>query len=144
MKCPKCQSMETKVIDSRVIEDGQSIRRRRECEFCQHRFTTFERKGFTELVVIKKDGSKEIYDRQKLKKSLLLSFAKREIDKEQIENMINNLEAEWSIDKNEVSSKEIGDDVLRALKKIDPVVYVRFASVYKSFESLKDFKKFID
>ncbi|MEI6118997.1 MAG: ATP cone domain-containing protein [bacterium] len=93
---------------------------------------------------MKKDGSKEMYDRQKLKKALLLAFAKREIDREQIENLINNLEAEWSIDKNEISSKEIGDDVLRALKKVDPVVYVRFASVYKSFDNLKDFKKFID
>jgi transcriptional repressor NrdR len=85
-----------------------------------------------------------MYDRQKLKKALLLAFAKREIDREQIENMINNLEAEWSIDKNEITSKEIGDDVLRALKKVDPVVYVRFASVYKSFDNLKDFKRFID
>lgn len=85
-----------------------------------------------------------MYDRQKLKKALLLAFAKREIDREQIENMINNLEAEWSIDKNEITSKEIGDDVLRALKKLDPVVYVRFASVYKSFDNLKDFKRFID
>ena len=96
------------------------------------------------MVVIKRDGSKEMYDRQKLKKALLLSFAKREIDNEQIESLINNLEAEWSIDKNEITSKEIGDDVLRALKKIDPVVYIRFASVYKSFDNLKDFKKFID
>lgn len=96
------------------------------------------------MVVIKKDGSKEMYDRQKLKKALLLAFAKREIDREQIENMINNLEAERSTDKNEITSKEIGDDVLRALKKMDPVVYVRFASVYKSFDNLKDFKKFID
>lgn len=85
-----------------------------------------------------------MYDRQKLKKALMLAFAKREIDKEKIENMINNLEAEWSTDKNEITSKEIGDDVLRALKKMDPVVYVRFASVYKSFDNLKDFKKFID
>ena len=85
-----------------------------------------------------------MYDRQKLKKAILLAFAKREIDKEKIENLINNLEAERSTDKNEITSKEIGDDVLRALKKIDPVVYVRFASVYKSFDNLKDFKRFID
>ncbi len=85
-----------------------------------------------------------MYDRQKLKKALLLAFAKREIDREQIENLINNLEAEWSIDKNEITSKEIGDDVLRALKKMDPVVYIRFASVYKSFDSVNDFKRFID
>ena len=85
-----------------------------------------------------------MYDRQKLKKALLLAFAKREIDKEKIENLINNLEAEWSIDKNEITSKEIGDDVLRALKKTDPVAYVRFASVYQSFDNLTDFKRFID
>ena len=85
-----------------------------------------------------------MYDRQKLKKAILLAFAKREIDKEKIENLINNLEIERSTDKNEITSKEIGDDVLRALKKIDPVVYVRFASVYKSFDNLKDFKRFID
>ncbi len=96
------------------------------------------------MVVIKKDGSKEMYDRQKLKKALLLAFAKREIDNEEIEKLINNLEAEWSNEKNEISSKQIGDDVLNALKKLDPVAYIRFASVYKSFDSLKDFKKFID
>jgi len=84
-----------------------------------------------------------MYDRQKLKKALLLAFAKREIDREKIENLINNLEAEWSVDKNEITSKEIGDDVLRALKKIDPVVYIRFASVYKQFDNLEDFQKFI-
>ena len=107
MKCPKCQNMDTKVIDSRMIEEGQSIRRRRECEFCNHRFTTFERKGFTELVVIKKDGSKEIYDRQKLKRVLILAFAKRKIDKEEIETIINNLEADRSTDQNEITSKQI-------------------------------------
>jgi transcriptional repressor NrdR len=85
-----------------------------------------------------------MYDRQKLKKALLLAFAKREIDNEEIEKLINNLEAEWSNEKNEISSKQIGDDVLNALKKLDPVAYIRFASVYKSFDSLKDFKKFID
>jgi len=95
MKCPKCQNMDTKVVDSRAIEDGQTIRRRRECEFCNNRFTTFERKGFTELMVIKKDGKKEMYDRQKLKKSLMLSFAKREFNNEKIENLLNILENEW-------------------------------------------------
>jgi len=144
MKCPKCQSMETKVIDSRVIEDGKSIRRRRECEFCQHRFTTFERKWFTELVVIKKDGSKEMYDRQKLKKALLLSFAKRDINQEELEWLLNSLETQRSSEGNEVSSTQIWDDVVKALKNIDAVAYVRFASVYRSFNNLEDFKKFID
>lgn len=144
MKCPKCNNMDTKVIDSRVIEDGQSIRRRRECEFCNHRFTTFERKWYTEITVVKKNWDKEMYDRQKLKRSIVLACAKRKIDKESIETMISNLEADRSTDKNEVTSKEIWDDVLRALKKLDSVAYVRFASVYKSFDDLDDFKKYID
>lgn len=136
--------METKVIDSRIIDDGQTIRRRRECEFCENRFTTFERKWFTELMVIKKDWTKEMYDRQKLKKSLMLSFAKREFNNEKIENMLNTLENQWISEWTEISSKQIGDDILEMLKSIDPVVYIRFASVYKSFDSLGDFKVFID
>lgn len=144
MKCPKCQNMETKVVDSRMIEDWQTIRRRRECEFCGNRFTTFERKWFTELMVIKKDKTKEMYDRQKLKKSLMLSFAKREFNNEKIENLLNNLENRWISEWTEISSKQIGDDILEMLKEIDPVVYIRFASVYKSFDSLEDFKNFID
>ncbi len=144
MKCPKCQNMETKVVDSRMIEDWQTIRRRRECEFCGNRFTTFERKWFTELMVIKKDNTKEMYDRQKLKKSLMLSFAKREFNNEKIENLLNNLENRWISEWTEISSKQIGDDILEMLKEIDPVVYIRFASVYKSFDSLEDFKNFID
>lgn len=144
MKCPKCQNMDTKVIDSRVIDDGMTIRRRRECEFCNNRFTTFERKGFTELMVIKKDNTKEMYDRQKLKWSLMLSFAKREFNNEKIENLLNNLENKWLSEWKEISSKKIWNDILKMLKEIDPVVYIRFASVYKSFDSVEDFKKFID
>lgn len=136
--------METKVVDSRVIDDWQTIKRRRECEFCWNRFTTFERKSFTELVVIKKDGKKEIYDRWKLKRALLLAFAKREFSNEKIEKILNDLENKWTVEWNEISSKQIGDDVLEALKESDPVVYIRFASVYKSFDSLEDFKNFID
>lgn len=144
MKCPKCQNMDTKVIDSRVIDDGQTIRRRRECEFCNNRFTTFERKWFTELMVIKKDEKKEMYDRQKLKGSLMLSFAKREFNNEKIENLLNNLENKWIAEWNEISSQQIWNDILEMLKEIDPVVYIRFASVYKSFDSVEDFRKFIE
>ncbi len=136
--------METKVIDSRTIEWWQTIKRRRECEFCENRFTTFERRGTTELMVIKKDGTKEMYDRQKLKKALLLSFAKRDINKEDLEALLNSLETQRSGEGNEVSSIQIGDDIVKALKNIDAVAYVRFASVYKSFNNLEDFKKFID
>jgi transcriptional repressor NrdR len=96
MNCPKCNNVDTKVVDSRVIDDGQAIRRRRECEYCQQRFTTFEKKGYTELVVVKKDGTKEIYDKSKLKRAILLSFAKRTMHHEDIENMVSKLEIQWS------------------------------------------------
>lgn len=136
--------MDTKVIDSRSIDGGQTIRRRRECEFCNNRFTTFERRGTTELIVIKRDGTKEMYDRQKLKKALLLAFAKRNIDKEELENMLNNLELKRSAENNELGSREIGLDILDYLKTLDPVAYVRFASVYYSFDELSDFKKLLE
>ncbi len=136
--------MDTKVIDSRSIEWWQTIKRRRECEFCNNRFTTFERRWTTELIVIKKDGTKEMYDRQKLKKALLLSFAKRDINKDDLESLLNSLETQRSGEWNEVSSTQIWNDIVNALKKIDAVAYVRFASVYKSFNNLEDFKKFID
>ena len=143
MKCPKCSSMETKVIDSRVVDDGQTIRRRRECEFCTNRFTTFERLGFTELMNIKKDKKRELYNRQKLKKAIMLAFAKREFGADEIENILNSLENNWTSMWNEISSKKIGDDVLEALKNVDIVAYFRFASVYKSFDNLEDLQKFV-
>lgn len=136
--------MDSKVVDSRMIEGGTIIRRRRECERCSRRFTTFERIGLTELIVIKKDGTKELYDRTKLKKAVLLAFAKRPVDPEIVDSLITNLEISWQSEGAEVSSKKIWDDILLALKKIDPVVYVRFASVYKSFENFSDFKQFIE
>lgn len=144
MKCPQCQSIETKVIDSRIIDNGQTIRRRRECEYCNHRFTTFERKWYTELTVIKKDWSKELYDRQKLKKAILLSFAKRKYNSEEIDGIITTLESKRSKNNNEISSTRIGEDVLKKIKDIDPVAYVRFASVYRSFENIQDFWQIID
>lgn len=135
--------MDTKVIDSRTIENGQAIKRRRECEFCNNRFTTFETRGTTELLIIKKDWTKEMYERQKIKRALLLSFAKRNIEKTIIENIINDLEYKRSNDNSEISSKQIGDDILDILKKTDPIAYVRFASVYRSFDNLDDFKKLL-
>jgi len=135
--------MDTKVIDSRTIENGQAIKRRRECEFCNNRFTTFETRGTTELLIIKKDGTKEMYERQKIKRALMLAFAKRNIEKTMIENIINDLEYKRSNDSSEISSKQIGDDILEALKTADPIAYVRFASVYRSFDNLDDFKKLL-
>lgn len=94
-------------------------------------------------MVIKKNGDKQLYDRDKLKRALMLAFAKRHIEDDEIENIINNLESERSADRTEITSKEIGDDVLRILKKRDTVAYIRFASVYKQFDSLEDFQRFI-
>ena len=94
-------------------------------------------------MVIKKNGDKQLYDRDKLKRALMLAFAKRKIDNEEIENMINNLESEWSTDRAEIHSHDIGEDVLKALKAIDIVAYIRFASVYKAFDNLEDFQEFI-
>ena len=135
--------MDTKVIDSRIIDNWQTIRRRRECEFCGYRFTTFERVWATELMVIKKDGSKEMYDRSKLKKAILLAFAKTDFSNDEIENLLNTLEIKWQSQWSEIPSSTIWDDVLELLKDDYPVPYVRFSSVYKSFASLDDFKQII-
>ncbi len=143
MKCPACSNSDTKVVDSRVVEAGTAIRRRRECEYCQERFTTFERRWSTDLVVVKRDGSKELYDRMKIKKALLLSFAKREMTNESIEDMINALEMQWSKQWAEIASHIIGEDIVALLKEKDPVAYVRFASVYLSFNTLDDFKDLV-
>lgn len=143
MKCPTCGNADTKVVDSRVVEGGYAIRRRRECEYCEERFTTFERRGNTDLIVIKKDGTKELYDRMKIKKAFLLAFAKREISNESMEEMINQLEMQWTKHGAEIESAMIGKDIVTLLKEKDPVAYVRFASVYLSFNTLDDFKDIV-
>lgn len=139
MKCPKCSNYDTKVLDSRVVQDWNAIRRRRECEYCEHRFTTFERRGITDLVVIKKDWSRELYDRTKITKAILSAYAKRSIAMDKLEEITSSLEvnrsAEW-----EISSVKIWEDILAALKTEDPVAYVRFASVYMNFDSREDFQ----
>ena len=131
MKCPKCSNMDSKVVDSRMIEEGGVIRRRRECERCGHRYTTFERIGNVELVVIKKDWTKEMYDRAKLKKAVMLAFAKRSVQPDVIDALISNLEVKWQSEGSEILSTKIWEDILASLREIDPVVYVRFASVYQ-------------
>lgn len=135
--------MDSKVVDSRMIEEGQVVRRRRECEFCSHRFTTFERVGVVELIVVKKDWTKEMYDRAKLKRAVMLAFAKRAIHLEEIDKLISSLEIKWQAESPEIPSKQIWSDILAALKEVDPVVYVRFASVYQDFDSFEDFKRLI-
>lgn len=140
MRCPKCSNLETKVVDSRVVEEWNSIRRRRECEYCNNRFTTFERISITDIVVIKKDGTSEIYDRMKLKRALMLAFAKRNISAEKIDEIVTTLETKWSGLWKEIKTTTIWDDVLEMIKDIDEVAYIRFASVYKNFNNLDDFK----
>lgn len=143
MRCPKCKNLETRVIDSRLSEDGLSIRRRRECEKCEARFTTFERMEFVSFFVTKTGGKKELYNRSKLEASIMKACNKRDISPVKIESMINNLEIEWAENKNGITSKRIWKDVLHKLKDVDEVACLRFASVYNHFESHSDFVKFI-
>lgn len=143
MRCPKCRNYDTKVIDSRIAEDSTSIRRRRECEKCGARFTTFERMEFINFLVTKKNGEKEMYDRTKLQRSIIKALHKRTIDTEKIEKILNELEWEWASNKKWITSKRIGRDILNKLKDIDDVAYIRFASIYHNFDSVNDFIKFI-
>ncbi len=142
MKCPFCGDLENKVMDSRLTNDGLAVRRRRECIECKKRFTTYERVEEVNFLVVKKDGSKEVFDKSKLIHGMLKACEKRPITVDVIENFINNLEREFQErgDK-EISSSEIGERVIRKLYEVDEVAYVRFASVYRSF---KDVNQFMD
>ena len=141
MNCPKCKAAETKVVDSRVTENGRVIRRRRECEKCENRFTTFERAAMGSLMVKKKDGSYEIYNRNKLEQGIWIACGKRPVTKEQIDEVINDLEDKWAANKKTIESRTIGNDVTEALKKLDHIAYIRFASVYRSFKDVDEFKE---
>lgn len=132
--------METKVIDSRVVEDGMGIRRRRSCEYCEHRFTTYEKVAVTDLLVIKRDGTKQMYDRDKLKRALVIAFGKKNLSLEKIDDIISKLESKRSGMGKEIASTKIGEDILNVLRNEDDVAYVRFASVFMEFETKKDFK----
>ena len=142
MKCPFCSDLENKVMDSRLTNDGLAVRRRRECLECKKRFTTYERVEEVNFLVVKKDGSKEVFDKGKLIHGMLKACEKRPITVDVIEGFISNLEREFQErgDK-EISSTEIGERVIRKLYELDEVAYVRFASVYKDFSELGDFKK---
>ena len=135
--------VESRVIDSRVVDQSRSIRRRRECEFCDHRFTTIERLVVTDLVVVKKDWSKQLYDRDKLKRALVIAFGKRDFSLEKIEWIIAHLESKWAGKWKEIASTQIGQDILETLKDKHEVAYVRFASVFMEFGGINDFAGFI-
>jgi transcriptional repressor NrdR len=129
------------VVDSREATEGAEIRRRRECEKCDFRFTTFERIETANFLVIKKDGSREAYSRPKIENGIWRACEKRQVTQERISAMIDKLEARWMGIGREVDSKVIGEDVMDALKEIDEVAYIRFASVYRHFKDLESFKK---
>ena len=142
MICPFCAYEGTKVVDKREGSGGKTTRRRRECQKCARRFTTFERVETLDLLVIKKDGRREIFDRSKLRSGIIKSCEKREISAENIEKVVDEVEAilrKSSV--SEVSSKTIGELVAKKLKKLDKVAYIRFASVYREFADIGDFEK---
>lgn len=149
LKCTNCHNKSTKVLDSRPIEDGKAVRRRRECEKCGFRFTTFERIDQLPLIVIKKDGTRQEYDREKLIRGLIKACEKRPVSFETIENLAINVEKKIrDIGMSEIESKEIGEIVMDLLVEIDDVAYVRFASVYRQFKDitvfLEELKELID
>ncbi len=145
MRCPYCQSEDTQVKDSRPAEDGAVIRRRRVCSVCGGRFTTFERVQLRDLTVIKKSGRKVAFDRDKLMRSVEVALRKRQVDPERVERAVSGIVRQLeSSGEPEVSSDEIGLLVMDALKGIDDIAYIRFASVYRNFREAKDFHDVID
>jgi transcriptional repressor NrdR len=141
MRCPFCGNEDTLVKDSRPADDGASIRRRRSCPACGNRFTTFERVQLRELIVIKSDGRRVPFDRDKLARSVRIALRKRPFDEERIERIVNGIQRRLEVEADsEVTSRRIGDVVLNTLRDVDQVAFVRFASVYQNFREAKDFR----
>jgi transcriptional repressor NrdR len=144
MRCPFCGFEDTQVKDSRPTDDRASIRRRRLCPNCAARFTTFERVQLRELTVVKKDGERQPFDRDKLARSLFIALRKRPVESERIERVINSIVRQLeSSGESEIPSEQVGGLVMEALAQLDQVAYVRFASVYRNFREAKDFGEFI-
>ena len=144
MRCPKCGSLDTQVKDSRPTEDSAAIRRRRVCLACQFRFTTFERVQLRELTVIKRNGRRAPFDRDKLLRSVQIALRKRPVEPERIDQAVSKIVRELEgAGESDVSSETIGEMVMEALRGLDDVAYVRFASVYRNFREAKDFEEFI-
>lgn len=142
MNCPVCLNQDTKVIDSRVASDGLSIRRRRECLKCDFRFSTIEEVEILDLTVIKRDNRKETYSREKIIKGLKKALEKRPVTADKFKKMVNSIERDLQVlRKNEVEAEKIGKIIMKNLKKTDKVAYIRFASVYRSFEDLDSFQE---
>ena len=140
MKCPYCGYYETKVVDSRPADEGSTIRRRRECNKCRKRFTTYEKIEGIPLMIIKKDGKREIFDRNKILKGLIKATEKRPVSVDRLEKIVDNIEKElYSLMEKEITTKCIGEKVMEKLKDLDEVAYVRFASVYRQFKDINTF-----
>ena len=145
MKCPFCGNAETQVVETRVAEDGLFIRRRRQCAHCEKRFTTYERPDVTFPSVVKKDGRRIEFDRSKLVGSMTLALRKRPVSTEQVDSALERIEEKLlNMGVREVPSTRIGELVMRELKRLDKVAYVRFASVYRSFEDIDEFRTLVD
>lgn len=145
MRCPFCGNEDTQVKDSRPTEDNSAIRRRRFCPGCGARFTTFERVQLRELTVVKSTGAREPFDRDKLLRSMRIALRKRPVDADRLERVINSLVRQLeSSGESEIPSKQIGEMVMIALQTLDPVAYIRYASVYKDFREAADFHQFVD
>ena len=144
MKCPFCGNPDSQVKDSRPSDDGAAIRRRRSCPNCNGRFTTFERVQLRELVILKRNGRRTPFDRDKLERSLAIALRKRPIQPEQIEQLVSRIVRQLeSLGETEIPSSVVGDFIMKGLKGVDEVAYVRYASVYKDFRHTGDFAKFL-
>ncbi|MEI8324687.1 MAG: transcriptional regulator NrdR [Betaproteobacteria bacterium] len=145
MKCPFCGNLETQVVETRISEDADFIRRRRQCGACNKRFTTYERPDVNFPTIVKKDGRRIEFDRSKLRGSMTLALRKRPVSTEQLDSAIERIEERLlNLALREVQSQRIGELVMRELKKLDKVAYVRFASVYRNFEDIDEFKTLVD
>ena len=143
MRCPFCSHAETQVKDSRPTEDNASIRRRRQCEACGARFTTFERIQLRELTVLKSEGRKEAFEREKLERSITIACRKRPVDGTKIERLVTGIQRQLeTLGEQEVTTAQIGSLAMEALKRLDSVAYIRFASDYKDFAEARDFEEF--
>ncbi len=144
MKCPFCGHQDTQVKDSRPSDDGSAIRRRRSCPQCSGRFTTFERVQLRELMILKRNGRRAPFDRDKLERSLNVALRKRPVQSEQIEQLVSRITRQLeSLGETEIPSSVVGDFIMKALKSVDEVAYVRYASVYKDFRHTGDFARFL-
>jgi transcriptional repressor NrdR len=145
MRCPFCQHGDTDVLDTRKLNDGELVRRRRKCRACSRRFTTYERIESVSLTVVKKDGEREPYDREKIMRGVRTACYRRPISAPQMEQLVNDVEsAIMATEDQEVSSKAIGDEVMRRLRELDDVAYIRFASVYRSFADIGKLREAVD